>query len=115
MNPNKLVVAFGVAKKMAKLGFPQETYFVWMTKRNEKEVWDRTMRSDYETGGETFLAAYTATELGPLMRKAEIQMRGKVMKDKMVEHLVKIAGFEDEANNRAKLLIYLVENKYICL
>lgn len=112
-NERKLVVSEPVARKLKKLGFPQDTFFQWVG----GEVWDRGTISEYQTSStpaeSTWLAAYTATELGPYLQKAEKQMKGKVMNDKVVKHLVGIAEFKDEANNRAKLLIYLVENKYI--
>jgi len=105
-----------VARKLKALGFPQDTYFQLVN----GEVWDQTMQSDYEIPRttpprDTWLAAYTAPELGPFLIKAEKQMGGKLMNDKMVKHLVGIAEFKDEAANRAKLLIYLIENKLIAL
>lgn len=118
MNMNKLVVSEPVARKLKKLGFPQDTLFGW-TKEGmggrwhivpqDQGFWDGYYACSWES------AAYTAGELGPFLQKAEKQMKGKVMNDKMVKHLIQIAEFKDEANNRAKLLIYLVENKFITI
>lgn len=108
-------VSMPIARKLKALGFPQDTYLKWVG----KDVWDQGTISEYQTPAtppeSTWLAAYTAPELGPFLIKAEKQMGGKLMNDKMVKHLVGIAEFKDEAANRAKLLIYLIENKLITL
>ena len=112
----KIVVSEPIARKLKKLGFPQETVFGWSKEGmggkfhvvpQDQSFWD----GYYACGWES--AAYTAPELGPFLVEAEKQMKGKVMNDKMVKHLIDIAKFRDEATNRAKLLIYLVENKFI--
>lgn len=128
------VVSLELAKRMVELGFRQESYFTWVLRHGRWSVWDEGTMSECETGMEKRkVCAYTVAELGEMMP-------GVIDKGGKLYYLSPCAGgngvraisyvtYRDgvgffltghpviyektEADARAKMLIYLAEQKLI--
>ena len=64
---------------------------------------------------ETF-SAFTVAELGEKLAKAFNQLPGTLINDpsgRFKRLWINLTGFENEAENRAKMLVYLIENNLI--
>ncbi len=113
MKLEKQVPALKYSKKLQELGVKQESHFRWG--KNEKGVWEvRFFRNTKDIYG--LLSAFTVAELGEKLAKAFNQLPGIMImnpKGKFKKLWTAITGFDNEAENRAKMLIYLIENKLI--
>jgi len=137
------VVSLELAKKLKELGFKQESYFSWWSYVNDgdefeqiklltDEQYENSDSVKYALGNESF-SAYTVAELGEVLLRAKIVIRTyitdwdkKSIKELYVnidmgreEDKKRFKGYQTmfsgktEADARAKMLIYLKENKLI--
>ncbi len=120
------VVSLELAKKLKSLGFEQKSLFCWVyTDSGYKHLQLRIdkvktfgrkikgLKADYKN-----ISAYTLAELGEEISKYGNYITWKTNKDKWA--ITKMSELEfpeldskTEANARAKMLIYLKENKLI--
>jgi len=128
MELSKQVVSLELAKKLKELGVKQESLFWWrmLTKEDGWEIWD----SPSDAGGYECFSAFTVAELGEMLPEVlkddeGIRFNLNIWKDSDVWYVsywweedtrrssdMKIETFFEytEADARAKMLIYLVEN-----
>jgi hypothetical protein len=120
------VCSLALAKLLKELGVRQESYFVWIPVVKYSSPLELNAEMKTEQGWTVDhkvppphverYTAFTVTELGFLLYQAFQRLPGTMITDPrgyFRRTWQKITGFEDEANNRAKLLIYLVKNKII--
>lgn len=134
MNLEKQVTNLKLSKKLKKLGVKQESLFWWcdgdLVARTVLnfliETSDRLFGCG-ATSGEPeiygaeddeyeLISAFTVAELGEKLAKAFNQLPGTMImnpKGKFKKLWTAITGFDNEAENRAKVLIYLIENNLL--
>jgi len=108
------VVSLELAKKLKELGVKQESYLHWV---DIHDSWFLGSKADYSrTEQERMVSAYTVAELGEMLpqyfstTKVEpFLWEGSVLE---VGNIEEFSG-DTEADSRAKMLIYLLENKLI--
>ena len=113
MKIEQQVTSLELSKKLKELGVKQESLFDWIDWYNN-EIWqlkESTPRGETVPNDKTEISAYTVAELGELIGSGlnyRINMSGNMV----VGHMLYDVGFTDdtEANARAKMLIYLMEN-----
>jgi len=117
------VCSLELAKKLKELGFKQESLFTWRDNGFNKnwhirlslELQDRLFSKEiFENISETanmkqYAAAYTVAELGEILRP----YLGKSIFHGLDEELKQATFMLNEANSRAKMLIYLAENELL--
>jgi hypothetical protein len=109
----KQVCNLALAKRLKELGVEQESYFKWIPSAEDDPV--PTSGYEYEEGGysdEEEFAAFTVTELGEMLPS---NTYSGLEKSKTVATAWRSGDSTDfhaytEADARAKMLIYLVEN-----
>jgi hypothetical protein len=134
MKLEQQVCSLDLARRLKELGVKQESYFWWieiLSKLDSEptgqfEIWDRTMISEFETGHQNchVASAFTVAELGEML-PAEVEEKKifywkRIWGSKTdwyagVLNEVAWVEAETEADARAKMLIYLLENKLITL
>ncbi len=123
------VVNLELAQKMKEIGFKQESYFHWYIPVFNGDMIFKFARPDtskIEPDDVKWCSAYTVAELGELLgehfHRQEFWNQGKGKKwmveggeKKSInyEYETKRMFADTEADARAKMLIYLVENKLI--
>jgi hypothetical protein len=113
----KQVCSRQLSERLRELGVKQESYFKWVG----DEIWDPTQQSDYETQStlprNKWIAAFTVAELGEILKDhtALSTEWSKVHKQWYLGYDPANTFSETEADARAKILIYLVENKLVTL
>ena len=133
MELSQQVVSLELSKKLKELGVKQESLFYWrqyifsdtasekekvcLQINNEAGVWGVGNIKDNDH--KESVSAFTVAELGDLLlKRREYQVRndGKyyyyVLKNGSIETTI---GDENESDARAKMLVYLLENKVIKL
>lgn len=97
----KQVVSLELARRLRELGYPQESYFVWVETSDE---WVVRMRH-YNEPNPTAIPAPTVAELGAAIK----------LYDKWVGYfVVKIQDIDVfKADDLAEALIYFLENKLL--
>jgi hypothetical protein len=123
MTLEQQVTSLELSNRLKELSVKQVSYFKWVLRRGTWSVWDEGMRSEYETGIEKeYSAAFTVAELGEMLPPERSSfMDENSGKWKMYIHSVmtgsvsKIIAERTEAHARAKMLVYLLENKLITL
>jgi len=144
MKLEQQVCSLELARRLKELGVKQESYFIWTPwlkeefpknhppKTVELDEWHVLSRDTYEV--KTHCAAFTVAELGEIINSYEnIAWRAEryvysayghddedpgfqIALRKQTKNVWMVDGKEDnEANSRAKALIYLIENKFITL
>ena len=112
MKLEKQVVSLELAKKLKELGVKQDSHFSWFEMNTGKfELY----HSGLPTSKSKF-SAFTVAELGEMLLIQFTILKGVQISDPRGRYsrLVKrLYIFEDEANARAKMLIYLLENDLI--
>lgn len=114
------VCSLELAKRLKELGVKQESLFYWKDIVGTKEgcfYKEVSMYKDYHIGGvdfELLCSAFTVAELGNLIGaglNTKINMSGNIV----VFHTLHEGGFtaDTEADARAKMLIYLLENNLL--
>ena len=121
MNIEQQVCSLELAKRLKELGVKQDSYFWWvnpeMTENNATQLLaddDRFINCHPDL----YLSAFTVAELGEMLplwwysgKRKENDYICEVFKRNVTD---KLNSFGDtEANARAKMLIYLIENKLI--
>ena len=118
------VASLKPSKKLKKLGVKQESYFVWCREKLPVEGWSPfelfesrefppRIEDDYES-----YSAFTVAELGEML-PADIDYDwlciSKTVDGWFVEYqdMAVVKEAKTEANSRAKMLIYLKENKLL--
>ena len=130
MKLEQQVVSLELAKKLKELGVKQESVFVWrkLPTRPEPEV-DTNFGLDSIGERGMLCSAFTVAELGEMLPKTVVDEKGKRHPknyrgaNAYGQHIVSYhedfsppleTVFADtEADARAKMLIYLIENKLI--
>lgn len=112
------VVSLKYAKKLKELGFKQESLFYWAdTRINELATGkDKHLKLVYPDGGNYLfkISAYTVAELGEMIGELAItEKMDKWYTKRKGELMIKPLFDKTEANARAKMLIYLKENKLL--
>jgi hypothetical protein len=105
------VCSLDLAKRLKALGVKQESYAVW----NSRHIW----LSPFETLGvgtwneEDIVSAFTVAELGEMVRT--FQMPGGNTNDGTWNFFTGKEVFvaDTEADARAKMLVYILENKLV--
>lgn len=131
MNLEDQICSFNLARKLKKLGVKQESLFYWYLGTFEPFV-DYfecgNIHRDYALP-EIICSVFTVAELGEMLPR--IINNKKIyfyssFKTRDLDYVVEYAGYLDhklgksgydknEANARAKMLIYLIENKLITI
>jgi hypothetical protein len=116
------VVSLDLAKKLKELGVKQENQFVWVEWDTGAPTIELADSSDWTDPDETAYSAFTVAELGEMLPDY-IAREGCLMVEKSTAHwTVGYASYSDfglrrdaptEANARAKMLIYLIENNLL--
>lgn len=122
MKLEEQIIDFGLSKELANLGVKQESLFYWMSKSKQ-------LAKKRPTGGEDYYSAFTVAELGEMLPE-DIKEYSLVIQKMLYDWWV---GYEvvlpedkkkskkiclhferdTEVNARAKMLIYLIENKLV--
>lgn len=109
------VVSLELAKKLKELGVRQESLFYWNDCWMGKPTLDRAIHSD---NGKESYSAFTVAELGEMLPHHNIKMyniQPRIQLRIGGKELNAFVEAETEADARAKMLIYLIENKLISL
>lgn len=113
------VVSLELAKRMKQLGFKQESLFYWYTNTGEVVYFDEPGAAETRQNPnfkDVILPAYSVAELGGMLRRALKKSSGLMImgpRGYCKRTCQNIKNFKDEAENRAKLLIYLAETDLI--
>ncbi len=117
MNLENQVVDQELSIKINKLGFKQESHFYWVQFSEEgsrKKTWELVDSSEFTKENSKHYNAYSVAELGEML-----PMQSSTHKNFKDAWVCEVKDLEDyqvgktEANARAKMLIYLKENKLI--
>ena len=120
MKIEEQVTSLELSKRLKELGVKQESLFWWLNTgkifdgEDYPDAWSAHFDEE-ETENEQAISAFTAVELGKMIPRnygssllIELRKNG---------WLFRVPGFEvldkSEANARAKLLIFLIENQHI--
>ena len=119
------VCSLELAQKLKELGVEQDSLWFWgnyesrmYQKDNGWRITDTLYAGDYEAWIGEHYSAFTVAELGEMLLNAFIKIKDKEIIDPRGRYnrlVKKMYSFEEEANARAKMLIYLLENKLITL
>ncbi len=123
------VVSLELAQKMKELGFKQESFFVFVKNRQTAfpDIYPmRIFDAEYHNGKtqpafhyDIICSAYTVAELGEMLPENFYESMGRTLKGGWCVLLDKdedtMLYADTEADARAKMLIYLVENKLITI
>lgn len=132
MEPSNQVCSLELARKLKELGVKQDSLCVWVRNAHRKRflIENRLLSDFYERyvdkGGECY-CAFTVAELGELMKNYDEDMfvSYNFDNDESFEWIAQINRWSDitfvghtehadtEANARAKMLVYLLENQLI--
>ena len=122
------VCSLELAKQLKKLGVKQESMFYWLELYDKTIVINHALMRDNSVEGQMYMSyktfkdkhnsysAFTVAELGEMLLIQFTILKGVQISDPRGRYsrLVKrLYIFEDEANARAKMLIYLLENDLI--
>lgn len=109
------VCSLELAKKLKELGVPQNSYFSWLVASDGERLMTNPVNNTYKYFEQC--SAYLASELGEmLLPLIPVQIEGVWQapspKDQTVQKLGKVKEVT-EADARAKMLIYLLENNLL--
>ncbi len=113
------VVSLELAKKLKKLGVGQDNLFYWIERYDFKSgkyiyqiVFSPLQKDNTKTTSDIY-SAFTVAELGEMLLKEE-SFRMKTTGDEWnIWYDDKVFGGDIEADARANLIIYLIENKLV--
>ncbi len=113
MKIEQQVVSRELAEKLKKLGVKQDSYFMW---KYDESFYIVATNSRYGSGNGIVASAFTVAELGEMLPYKEILKINKD-NDKFYFHDEKYLGHwaNSEADARAAMLVYLIENNLIKL
>jgi len=115
------VCCLDLSKRLKELGVKQESYFYWNTEFSKPKVVDRTRIVTAPIYfGDKYVSSFTVAELGEMLPENTSTFKEPVGKREWVctrnEPSVMLSFRENtEADARAKMLVYLLENKLITL
>ena len=116
------VVSLEYAKKLKEFGVKQESLFYWSLgdDRNTYEVKYQSYVSEVNEAPVGYYSAFTVAELGEMLPAGALGVYLNIFKNVDKGWLVgygleKTIEADTEADARAKMLIYLLENKIITL
>lgn len=114
------VVSLDLAKNLKELGVKQESYFSWAEYTDEDGHQVVGIVTNPGTYSADYYSAFTVAELGEMLpTKNENWQTSKAYNDKWFivdyKNSIKPMYADTEADARAKMLIYLLENKLITL
>ncbi len=115
MKLEKQVTSLALSKKLKKLGVKQKSLWYWH--KHNIQDWELCLAEELPQEppkGYQFISAFTVAELGEKIDNAFNKLPGTMImkpKGKFKELWEALTGFMNEAENRAKMLIYLIENK----
>lgn len=104
----KQVASFKLCKKLKDLGMKQESFFYWF-ERDSGPSLGYLNRGEWRPN----IAAFTVAELGEML--PEMFYSGKIFRDEKMQWWGRVGRFitstlrETEADARAEMLIYLIE------
>jgi hypothetical protein len=114
MELRRQVVSQELAEQLLEIGVKEDSQFYWI---RDGSLWRVTDRDNITPGANVFVPAYTAPELGEILSKNVIEyskdgnmwvsLYGINLQDGHGEFA------ETEADSRAKLLIWLIENRLL--
>lgn len=110
------VVSLELAKKLKKLGVKQESVWVWAIGGDKcEDKWTLLLRDDDSWSATEVISAFTCAELGEMLPEDILCFKHQDGKGFFIRHRTKEIYFveDNEANARAKMLIYLIKNKLI--
>jgi hypothetical protein len=113
MNLEKQVVSLELAQRLKELGVKQNAYFSWYKQSNFGNEYILSISG--ETNIENY-SAFTSAEVGELLEK-DVTYKFKNTGDEwyLCDNCENSTGADTEADARAKMLIYLIENNLIKL
>lgn len=109
------VCSLELAKRLKELGIKQISLCYWW--QHDNDCWDLTV-SVYPTSTNNYISAFTVAELGEMLPhmintyKGNREWKWECSYNSGNDYHSK-SGAETEADARAKMLIYLLENKLI--
>jgi len=113
------VVSLELSKRLKELGVKQESYFAWI----EGDIWNKTDQSEYETPftppRTEWISAFTVAELGEIiwsmseLYRVHVNSRTTISCGIVESGMWKHFDADTEADAKAKMLVYLKENKLI--
>jgi len=125
MTIEQQVCSLELAKKLKDLGVKQESIWLWIKRKKKRKIekkgeWGLSTSKEILPSETTesleYLSAYTVAELGEMLPegcrtwKYAEGWAGKIPGEQNT-----MGSYDTEANGRAKMLIYLIENKLITL
>lgn len=111
-----------LSKKLAELGVKQESLFWWVWfSGNHPEGIDgayyiiNNQELKESTVGKfsNAISAFTVAELGEMLPSRFLNKSGKTVSDRWFTNFAEELYYKTEADARAKMLIYLIENKLV--
>lgn len=123
MTLEQQVCSLDLAKRLKELGVKQESYFWWVDPSDgtrEEAIW---FIRDNHVGYKEHVSAFTVAELGEMLPKIE-NLVSQFFDNGHCQIALMSEGYQaasigieadTEADARAKMLIYLLENKLITL
>lgn len=111
MTLDQQVCSLELAKRLKELGVKQVSCFKWVHKSLLPDVWVLGKR------GKENVAAFTVAELGEMLPSMTISYFREIYDWHCKTHMTDYVVNEEhtEADARAKMLIYLLDNKFITL
>ena len=124
------VASLELSRKLEKLGYPQEGLFWWADASDPLEVRNAIVYKEYIDFKDKYqlehimCVAPTVTEMGEWLpndsREFEVDLYksddaywADAWEDDKAHQIFMVGGSDNEANARAKCLIWLVENNYL--
>ena len=124
MKLEQQVCSLELAKRLKELGVKQESYAYWCWNNGTDVFPGKTdaivllNKGGRHVDSPTYCSAFTVAELGEMLREEEFELPTYLSSTKewvAVCETTLIGGADTEADARAKMLIYLLENKLITL
>lgn len=124
MKLEQQVVSLDLAKRLKELGVEQDGLFYWKYSNGTLEkvsniqidtelVYGQQPVKPKTLGTWTTVSAFTVAELGEMLKNEEVELPTYLSSTKewaIVYETTLISGASTEANARAKMLVYLLEN-----
>jgi hypothetical protein len=116
MTLEQQVVSLELARKLKELGMKQESLFYWLDMRDSNwKSWilDNATPEQLRLFPEQYVSAFTVAELGEI-NKATAECAWNEQEQEWIvykENGARLDTANTEADARAKMLIYLLENK----
>ena len=105
------VVSLELSKKLKELGVKQDSYFSW-AERDTIDGWLVELSDELDSEDECY-SAFTVAELGEMLKKVDLDYWYSYpdFRLKLPESTTSNTRSEKEADARAEMIIYLIENK----